>query len=162
MVGLSSCSSSSTTPIELIMRSGDGSLEVISGEAERIVPDMSERARIGTLVGIAGVVTVPLARLTVLIWLSSILALLNILAAASELENRAGNDGRMWVELLKNKGDGGCALLMEGPAKSKRPRMCLQGCWSRGLLRKGSESAWFAVLSESCRFLGFGGVRGHW
>jgi len=69
--------------------------------------DRSEDARGGIPGVIAGVVTVPLARLTVLTWLSSVFALLNIFAAASELENRAGRVGRTLFELLKNSGEGG-------------------------------------------------------
>ena len=56
---------------------------------------------------IAGVVTVPRAKLTVLTWLSSARVLLNILAAASLLEKRGGSVGRGRGLLLKNRGDGG-------------------------------------------------------
>lgn len=70
-------------------------IEFDSGDADLAALDLSEDA----LTGIPpaptnGVVTVPLARLTVLMCVSSVFALLNILAAASELENRGGNWGR--------------------------------------------------------------------
>ena len=61
----------------------------------------------GDIVEFAGV-TVPRARLTVLTWLSSLRALLNIVTAASELLNRAGSSGRDRELLLKNKGLCGC------------------------------------------------------
>lgn len=50
---------------------------------------------------------VPRASLTVLIVLSSPFALLNILAAASELEKRGGNCGRIFCLCEKKRGDGG-------------------------------------------------------
>lgn len=67
-VGLSSCSNSSTTPIELI-RLNEGSLVLRfmeSGDAERTVLDLSDVARMGIMEGTTGVETVPRARLTVL------------------------------------------------------------------------------------------------
>ena len=48
---------------------------------------------------------------------SSPLALLSILAAASELENRGGSWGLVRGVLEKNRGDGGVRLSMDGPLK---------------------------------------------
>jgi hypothetical protein len=50
---------------------------------------------------------------TVLIALSSPRVLLSILAAASELENRAGKCGRFRRELEKKSGEGGCWLSLK-------------------------------------------------
>lgn len=59
------------------------------------------------MVGMVGVLTVPLARVTVLTWLSSPLALLSILAAASAEEKRGGRLGRKRGELEKKRGESG-------------------------------------------------------
>lgn len=53
-----------------------------------VVLDLS--TDLGALVGIVGVLSVPLASVTVLTWLSSLCALLNILAPASDEEKRGG------------------------------------------------------------------------
>lgn len=56
--------------------------------------------------------------------LSSDLALLNILAAASELENRGGSIGRALEGVLEKKsGDGGVVVLIDGPIKLKGCRL---------------------------------------
>lgn len=62
----------------------------------------------------------PLANLTVLTADSSDDVLLNILAAASELEKRGGRTGRAFDGVLeKKRGDGGVVVLIDGPAKLK-------------------------------------------
>lgn len=78
-----------------------------SGDVERAILERSEAALICIAVEKDGVETVPRAKVTVLTCDSSDLALLNILTAASELENLAGNCGRNKGELLKKRGDGG-------------------------------------------------------
>ena len=60
----------------------------------------------------------PLANLTVFTADSSDDVLLNILAAASELENRGGKAGRAFDGVFeKKRGDSGVVVLIEGPAK---------------------------------------------
>lgn len=63
---------------------------------------------------------VPRARVTVLTWLSSTLALVSIVAPASNEVKRGGSCGRGRGEFEKNSGDGGCKRLIEGPEKVKR------------------------------------------
>lgn len=79
---------------------------------------------------------VPRARVTVLTWLSSVFALLSIVAPASNEVKRGGRCGRGRGEFEKNSGDGGCRRLIEGPLKVKRS-------WRgrrRGFLRAGGAS----------------------
>ena len=102
--------------------------------------------------------TVPLGRLTVLTWLSSDFAVLNILAPASELENRAGSCGRRKLELLKKRGDGGWVLLWEGPGKLKWFKTCLRYGSNFARFEQGSEAEVTGALSRKCRFLELGGV----
>lgn len=89
-VGRPSCSSSSTTPIEPSNFKGSA----LSRESGEAVGSRLEGSGLRPLVELAGAgglrpVKVPLASDTVLIPLSS-RVLLSILAAASELEKRAG------------------------------------------------------------------------
>ena len=62
----------------------------LSGEADPARLDPSMDQRMDALVGTEGVETMPRASVTVLTWLSSLLALLSIVALASEDENRGG------------------------------------------------------------------------
>jgi len=70
---------------------------------------MEARAEVGgSPGGLELPLKVPLARLTVLMEASSLCALLNILAPASELEKRGGSAGRMRLTLFeKKRGEGG-------------------------------------------------------
>jgi len=66
----------------------------------------------------------PRANVTVFIPESSDCVLLNIFAAASELENRGGNKGRAFEGVLEKKsGDGGVVVLIDGPTKLKGCRL---------------------------------------
>src|SRR5690242_5519664 len=105
-VGLVSCSSSSTTPTDPSrFRGSVRSRE--SGEAVRAILERSELLPLVTPVVPGGLrpLKVPRANVTVLMPPSSPRVLLNILAAASELENRAGRCGRARLD-EKNSGDG--------------------------------------------------------
>lgn len=111
-VGRVSCSSSSTMPTEPRRRSGS-LLSRPSGEAAGARLERSELLPLVVVVVATGggpgglnPAKVPLASVTVLMPLSS-RVLLSILAAASELEKRAGRKGRMRRECEKNSGDGG-------------------------------------------------------
>lgn len=92
-----------------------------SGESN-LDPCRSTEARllgIG-LVAVGLPVKEPRASVTVFTPVSSDLVLLNILAAASELENRGGSKGLAFDGVLeKNRGDGGVVVLIDGPAKLK-------------------------------------------
>lgn len=100
-----------------------------SGEALRAVLERSMERR-------NELEMVPRARVTVLTWLSSLLALLSIVAPASNEVKRGGKCGRGRGEFEKNSGDGGCRRLIEGPVKVNRS-------WRgrrRGFLRSGGAS----------------------
>lgn len=96
-------------PTEPSIRSGSllsrASGDVVRGRLER-----SEDLALVPLVGPGGLkpLKVPLARVTVLMPLSS-RVLLSMLAAASELEKRAGSCGRVLRE-EKKRGEGGWSL----------------------------------------------------
>ena len=81
----------------------------------------------------------PRAKLTVLTCVSSLRALLSILAAASELEKRAGSGGR-WRRgvLLKKSGLGGCsAAPSKAPGYARSSRLYLSPGFTRGRLIGG-------------------------
>lgn len=73
------------------------------------------------------------------------------MAPASKDEKRGGRCGRVWGELEKNSGDGGCRRLIEGPLKVKRS---LRGR-RRGFLRTGGAS--MASLDSEVKAGGRGG-----
>lgn len=107
-VGRLSCSNSSIIPTEPSSRKGSF-FSLASGDKVRVRLDRSEVLPLGALDAPGGLspLNVPRASVTVFIPPSSPLVLLNILAAASELEKRAGSCGRMRRELEKKSGEGG-------------------------------------------------------
>lgn len=95
---------------------------------------------------------VPRAKLTVLTCASSVRALLSILAAASEEENRAGKAGRCRGVLLKKSGLGGCsAAALKLPAKARLSRLYLMRGFTRGRLVAGSEVGGGPWISSAVR-----------
>lgn len=115
-VGRSSCSNNSTIPIDFSCCPKlkpesfptSGLLLLTVELLSKLRRPALFGAEVGKMLGSPGVVTFPRAKLTVLTWVSSFRALLSILAAASELEKRAGSCGR-WRRgvLLKKSGLGG-------------------------------------------------------
>lgn len=138
-VGRPSASSNSTRPTEPKKRKGSP-LSLASGEVAGARLDLSEVLSLGMLDGPGGLkpLKVPRARVTVRIPPSS-RALLSILAAASELEKRAGNRGRM-LRAEKKSGEGGWPSWMEWALRfrGKWPRECLPRMWRRRRLCRGS------------------------
>jgi hypothetical protein len=137
-----SCSSSSTMPTEPSSRRGSVRPRA-SGDAVRGMLDRSLLLPLAILVGPGGLrpLNVPRARVTVLMPPSS-LVLLSILAAASELEKRAGSCGRRSSRREeKNSGEGGCPLLwkwaylvMAKWSSEYRARVCTRRRLCRGSL----------------------------
>lgn len=127
--------------------------KVASGEEERgaLLLDLSKERRRDTLdeVGMAGVVTVPLARVTVLTWVSSLLALLNMVAPASEDENLGGKCGRRRGEFEKKRGEGGSKWPTESAMEPKWSSVCL----GRIFLRAGCEPGVLGGSKAALRFL---------
>lgn len=172
--GLSSCSSNSTIPIELSCCS---TLKPLTSGLLLLTVELLSRLRRLALLGAEvgkkpagpGVVTLPRAKLTVLTWESSFRALLSILAAASELEKRAGSCGR-WRRgvLLKNSGLGGWSAPFDGPGYVRPSRLYVSRGFSRGRLTcagwsaeasgvRTSEFRFFLLLVERWTVNGGGG-----
>lgn len=150
-------------PIELSDVGDSSPFMVISGEVDLGKLDLSADRRKGALVGMAGVVTVPLARVTVLTWLSSLLALLSIVAPASDDEKRAGKWGRRRGELEKKRGDGGSSGRRKEGEKEKRSSVYFGRGSKRRLFCKGSDDgvarkAASCVSSPAPRFFPVGGL----
>lgn len=146
-VGRVSCSSNSTIPTEPSIRRGSFR-SLPSGDAVRGRLERSEVLPLGTLVGPGGLnpLYVPRARLTVLTTLSSPRVLLNMVAAASELEKRAGRWGRARRALEeKKRGEVGWpvskSIRVAVLGKLGRSRLCLVREGNRRRLCRGSTTA---------------------
>lgn len=138
-VGRSSYSNISVMPIWL--KSFDESKPpLVSGVSDLVPVYLSTDCRLlGAGLTSGGLpVNDPRANVTVLIPKSSERVLLNILAAASELENRGGNSGRAFEGVLEKKsGEGGVVVLIDGPVKLKECSLCAGCLYSLGFLWVG-------------------------